>query len=108
MQSLPWNFPFWQVFRFAAPTMMAGNAVVLKHSENVTGCALAIEKVFKSAGFPENLFRLLLITRDKAGQVIEHPVVKGVTLTGSVNAGKTVAARAGTVLKKNRPGTRRQ
>lgn len=97
---MPWNFPFWQVFRFAAPTLMAGNAVILKHSENVTGCALAIEKIFKQAGFPGDLFRALLIARDRARQVIEHPVVKGVTLTGSVAAGRLVASQSGAALKK--------
>lgn len=97
---MPWNFPFWQVFRFAAPALMAGNAGVLKHSENVTGCALAIEKIFQNAGFPKNIFRTLLISRDKAQEVIEHPVVKAVTLTGSTKAGKIVASQAGSVLKK--------
>ncbi len=100
MAVMPWNFPFWQVFRFAAPALMAGNAGVLKHSENVTGCALAIEKIFLNAGFPENLFRTLCITRDLAKDVIEHPVVKAVTLTGSTKAGKIVASQSGSVLKK--------
>jgi len=100
MAIMPWNYPFWQVFRFAAPALMAGNAGVLKHSENVTGCALAIEKIFHDAGFPGNLFRTLLINRDKAKDVIEHPVVKAVTLTGSTRAGKIVASQAGAVLKK--------
>jgi len=97
---MPWNFPFWQVFRCAVPAVMAGNAVVLKHSENVCGCALAIEKIFLEAGFPDNQFRTILITRHTAAQVIDHPAVKGVALTGSVAAGKKVAARAGSVLKK--------
>ncbi len=97
---MPWNYPFWQVFRFAAPTLMAGNAAVLKHAENVTGCALEIEKIFADAGFPEGLFRTLLITREKSKQVIEHPAVKAVTLTGSTGAGRAVAAQAGAVLKK--------
>ncbi len=100
MAVMPWNFPFWQVFRFAAPALMAGNAGVLKHSENVTGCALAIEKIFLNAGFPRNLFRTLCITRNLAKDVIEHPVVKAVTLTGSTKAGKIVASQAGSVLKK--------
>lgn len=100
MAVMPWNFPFWQVFRFAAPALMAGNAGVLKHSENVTGCALAIEKIFLNAGFPENLFRTLRITRELANDVIEHPAVKAVTLTGSTKAGKIVASQAGSVLKK--------
>lgn len=97
---MPWNYPFWQVFRFAAPTLMAGNGAVLKHAENVTGCALEIEKVFTDAGFPEGLFRSLRITRHKSKQVIEHPAVTAVTLTGSTGAGRTVAAQAGAVLKK--------
>ncbi|HKJ34487.1 MAG TPA: NAD-dependent succinate-semialdehyde dehydrogenase [Balneolales bacterium] len=100
MAIMPWNYPFWQVFRFAAPALMAGNAGVLKHSENVTGCALAIEKIFQDAGFPENLFRTLLINRDKAKDVIENPRVKAVTLTGSTRAGKIVASQAGAALKK--------
>lgn len=97
---MPWNFPFWQVFRFAAGTLMAGNGIVLKHAENVTGCALAIEAIFKVAGFPENLFRSLRITRHKARQVINHPVIKAITLTGSVEAGREVASLAGAALKK--------
>lgn len=98
---MPWNFPFWQVFRFAVPGMMAGNAGLLKHASNVTGCALAIEEVFREAGFPENLFRTLKISSKKVAGVIEHPVVKAVTLTGSVPAGKAVAEKAGSVLKKS-------
>ena len=97
---MPWNFPFWQVFRFAAPGLMAGNAGVLKHASNVTGCALAIEEVFREAGFPEHLFRTLKISSSKVSRVIEHPIVKAVTLTGSVPAGKAVAQKAGSVLKK--------
>ncbi len=97
---MPWNFPFWQVFRFAAPSLMAGNAALLKHSPNVFGCALAIEEVFRQAGFPEHLFTNLIIDTDAAAQVIEHPKVKAVTLTGSTRAGKSVAGKAGSVLKK--------
>ncbi len=97
---MPWNFPFWQVFRFAAPGLMAGNAGILKHSSNVSGCALAIENVFKEAGFPENLFRAILVKSSEMEFVIEHPLVRAVTLTGSVSAGKAVAAKAGSVLKK--------
>jgi succinate-semialdehyde dehydrogenase/glutarate-semialdehyde dehydrogenase len=97
---MPWNFPFWQVFRFAAPGLMAGNAGILKHSSNVSGCALAIENVFKEAGFPENLFRAILVKSSEMEIVIEHPLVRAVTLTGSVSAGKAVAAKAGSVLKK--------
>lgn len=97
---MPWNFPFWQVFRFAAPALMAGNAGVLKHASNVPGCALAIEQIFKDAGFPENLFRTLMIGSKEVAAVIEHPLVRAVTLTGSTLAGRAVAAKAGECLKK--------
>jgi len=97
---MPWNFPFWQVFRFAAPTLMAGNVGILKHASNVSGCALAIEQIFHDAGFPTNTFRTLLINSKKVASVIEHPTVKAVTLTGSTPAGKTVASKAGEMLKK--------
>jgi len=97
---MPWNFPFWQVFRFLAPALMAGNAGVLKHASNVPGCALAIEEITKEAGFPPDLFRTLLIGSKDVNTVIEHPCVKAVTLTGSTPAGKAVAAKAGSVLKK--------
>ncbi|HET8726852.1 MAG TPA: NAD-dependent succinate-semialdehyde dehydrogenase [Alphaproteobacteria bacterium] len=97
---MPWNFPFWQVFRFAAPGLMAGNAAVLKHSSNVPGCALAIEDVFRQAGFPEHLFRTLMIGSDRVEAVIEHPQVRAVTLTGSGPAGRAVAGKAGAMLKK--------
>src|SRR5229473_2102627 len=97
---MPWNFPFWQVFRFAAPGLMAGNAAVLKHASNVPGCALAIEDVFRRAGFPENLFRILMISSRQVDAVIEHPLVRAVTLTGSGPAGRAVARKAGEMLKK--------
>jgi succinate-semialdehyde dehydrogenase/glutarate-semialdehyde dehydrogenase len=97
---MPWNFPFWQVFRFAAPGLMAGNAGVLKHASNVPGCALAIEQVFRKAGFPEHLFRTLLIGSKEVTAVIEHPLVRAVTLTGSGPAGRAVASKAGAMLKK--------
>ena len=97
---MPWNFPFWQVFRFAAPALMAGNAGVLKHASNVPGCALAIEEVFVQAGFPKGVFRTLLIGSRQVKAVIEHPHVSAVTLTGSTPAGKAVAAQAGASLKK--------
>ncbi len=97
---MPWNFPFWQVFRFAAPALMAGNAGVLKHSSNVPRCALAIEDIFRRGGFPENLFRTLMIGSRQVEGVIEHPLIRGVTLTGSEHAGRVVAAAAGRMLKK--------
>jgi len=97
---MPWNFPFWQVFRFAAPALMAGNVGVLKHASNVPGCALAIEEVFKKAGFPGNTFRTLMIGSKDVEAVIENPLIKAVTLTGSTPAGKAVAAKAGEMLKK--------
>jgi succinate-semialdehyde dehydrogenase/glutarate-semialdehyde dehydrogenase len=97
---MPWNFPFWQVFRFAAPNLMAGNAGVLKHASNVTGCALSIEEVFREAGFPENLFRTIVVPSPKMDAVIKNHNIKAVTLTGSVPAGKSVASVAGSVLKK--------
>jgi succinate-semialdehyde dehydrogenase/glutarate-semialdehyde dehydrogenase len=97
---MPWNFPFWQVFRFAAPALMAGNVGVLKHASNVTGCALAIQDVFREAGFPEPAFRALLIGSERVGAVIEAPEIKAVTLTGSTEAGRSVAARAGHMVKK--------
>lgn len=98
---MPWNFPFWQVFRFAVPNLLAGNACLLKHSSNVSGTALAIEKIFKNAGFDEHIFTTLLISSSKVKKVIEHPLVKAVTLTGSTPAGRSVAAIAGEALKKS-------
>jgi succinate-semialdehyde dehydrogenase/glutarate-semialdehyde dehydrogenase len=97
---MPWNFPFWQVFRCAAPALMAGNSVALKHSSNVPRCALAIEDVFREAGFPENVFRTLLIGSGGVDKVIENSRVKGVAVTGSGEAGRRVAATAGRMLKK--------
>jgi succinate-semialdehyde dehydrogenase/glutarate-semialdehyde dehydrogenase len=97
---MPWNFPFWQVFRFAAPALMAGNTGLLKHASNVTGCALAIEEVFRDAGFPRGCFRTLVIPGGKVERVIEDPRVRAVTLTGSDLTGEKVAAAAGRVLKK--------
>ncbi len=97
---MPWNFPFWQVIRAAAPALMAGNGVVLKHASNVPGCALAIEELFRQAGCPEGLFRTALVGSDRVAQMIEHPAIKAVTLTGSARAGQAVAAKAGAMLKK--------
>ena len=98
---MPWNFPFWQVFRFAAPALMAGNAAILKHASNVPMSALAIEEIFQKAGFPKNIFRTLLITGNQVENVIENPLVKATTLTGSEYAGSMVASKSGKMLKKS-------
>ena len=98
---MPWNFPYWQVFRFAAPCLMGGNAAVLKHASNVPGCALAIEEIFRDAGFPTELFRTLMIGSSQVETVIASKLVRGVTLTGSTGAGRAVAATAGKYLKKS-------
>lgn len=98
---MPWNFPLWQVFRFAAPALVAGNTGVLKHASNVPQCALLIEDVFKEAGFPDNVFRSLMIKASQVQSVIEDPRVHAVTLTGSEPAGRQVAATAGANLKKS-------
>ncbi len=97
---MPWNFPLWQVFRFAAPALMAGNVGVLKHASNVFGSALAIEAVFRDAGFPQDAFRALLVGSRQVRSVIEHDKVRAVTLTGSTPAGRAVASQAGHCLKK--------
>ncbi|MEA2070420.1 MAG: NAD-dependent succinate-semialdehyde dehydrogenase [Asgard group archaeon] len=97
---MPWNFPYWQVFRFAAPALMAGNVGVLKHASNVSGAALIIEEVFRKAGFPEYAFKTLLIGSKKVAAIIENEFVKAVTLTGSGPAGRAVASKAGEMLKK--------
>jgi succinate-semialdehyde dehydrogenase/glutarate-semialdehyde dehydrogenase len=98
---MPWNFPFWQVFRFAAPALMAGNAGILKHASNVPMSALAIEEIFHKAEFPKNIFRTLLIESKQVDAVIENSLVKATTLTGSEYAGSVVASKSGKMLKKN-------
>jgi succinate-semialdehyde dehydrogenase/glutarate-semialdehyde dehydrogenase len=97
---MPWNFPFWQVYRFAAPGLMAGNTAVLKHASNVPQCALAIEETFRKAGFPENVFRTLMIPASMVQSVVEDPRIHAATLTGSEPAGRQVAGNAGASLKK--------
>lgn len=98
---MPWNFPLWQVFRFAAPALMAGNAGLLKHASNVPGSAKLIQAIFQKAGFPKGLFTNLLITSKMVADVIKNPLVKAVTLTGSEAAGKAVAETAGSAIKKS-------
>ncbi len=96
---MPWNFPFWQVIRFAAPTLTAGNAVLLKHAPSVPQCALALQTLFRDAGYPTGLFGNLFLDVDATGDLIDDPRVRAVSLTGSVRAGKAVATRAGAAIK---------
>jgi len=98
---MPWNFPYWQVFRFAAPTLAAGNTGLLKHAPNVFGCATHIEEIFLEAGFPDGVFQNLFIHHDKTERIISNDILKAVTLTGSERAGKSVGALAGKYLKKS-------
>jgi len=97
---MPWNFPFWQVFRFLAPALAAGNCGVLKHASNVPGCALAIEDIVRQAGFPASVFQTLLAESTTVEKIIENPLIQAVTLTGSTNAGKMVAQKAASLIKK--------
>ena len=97
---MPWNFPFWQIYRVAAPALMAGNTVLLKHAANVTGCALLIEESFLRAGFPRGAFQKLVIGRELASALVQHPGIAAVTFTGSTATGKKIAALAGATMKK--------
>ena len=97
---MPWNFPFWQVIRFAAPTLTAGNTVILKHASNVPSCSLALQELFLSAGYPEGSFQSIIADHQQLESIIGNPIVQGVTLTGSEKAGRSIAAQAGKHLKK--------
>ncbi|PRY53032.1 succinate-semialdehyde dehydrogenase/glutarate-semialdehyde dehydrogenase [Arcticibacter pallidicorallinus] len=97
---MPWNFPFWQSFRFLAPGLMAGNTAVLKHASNVPGCALAIEEILRDAGLPQGVFQTLLVKSTEVEEIIKNPIIKAVTLTGSTGAGMKVAGQAASLLKK--------
>ena len=97
---MPWNFPLFQVIRFAAPALMAGNGAILKHASNVTGCALAIDAMFVEAGFPDGLFRTVVVPSSGVAEIIDNPLIRAISLTGSDAAGRAVASRAGSRLKK--------
>jgi len=97
---MPWNFPYWQVFRFAIPAIVAGNTVVVKHASNVAGCAILIEELFKDAGFPDGVYTNLLIAGDQVKEVIDNPVISAVSVTGSEKAGTSVASAAAAHVKK--------
>lgn len=97
---MPWNFPFWQALRAAIPIMLSGNAVVLKHSSSVSGCAIEIEKLFLKAGFEKNIFKTFIVSSDQIEEIIANKIIKAVTLTGSTEAGKSVASIAGKHIKK--------
>ncbi len=98
---MPWNFPFWQVLRFCVPALMAGNVALLKHAPNVPGCAIALQELFDQVGFPPGAFTSLLVEESSVEQILDHPAVQGVALTGSVAAGAAVAAQAGARIKKS-------
>lgn len=98
---MPWNFPYWQVFRFAVPAIIAGNTVVVKHASNVAGCGILLEELFRDAGFPDGVYQNLLISGEQVQKVIENPVVKAVSLTGSEKAGAAVASAAAAQIKKS-------
>jgi len=100
MGIMPWNYPFWQVMRFAIPTLTAGNTAILKHASNVTGCSLLIEELFEKAGYPKGCFQVVLANHDQIEKLIEHDAIKAVSLTGSEKAGRSIAAIAGKNLKK--------
>jgi len=97
---MPWNYPYWQALRFGVPTLAAGNGTILKHASNVTGCGLAIERLFRDAGFPGNLFRTVLADHETVGALIAHDGIAGISLTGSTEAGRRIAEQAGRHLKK--------
>ncbi|NTU68168.1 MAG: NAD-dependent succinate-semialdehyde dehydrogenase [Chlorobiaceae bacterium] len=102
---MPWNFPYWQVLRFAAPAIMAGNGVIVKHAPNVTGCSIAIERLFAEAGFPGHLYRAVHVAPDDVdrmtGFMIDHPAIRAVSVTGSTGAGRAVASKAGHAIKRS-------